>query len=144
MLNIITKEVPIDEELQSKIQFICDFCNVKPTFINGSIRKIEKTNINYIEPNKIIIKSTTFLAFNHNKDVKILNKKFRYTTSKKTWKPLYSKLFHTFTVKLKIKSRVNYFNDFSIYFIRKLILSSVLIVANFLCSSISFKEWICL
>ena len=45
MLNIITKEVPIDEELQSKIQFICDFCNVKPIFINGSIRKIEKTNI---------------------------------------------------------------------------------------------------
>ena len=44
MLNIITKEVPIDEELQSKIQFICDFCNVKPIFINGSIRKIEKTN----------------------------------------------------------------------------------------------------
>ena len=66
MLNIITKEVPIDKELQSKIQFICDFCNAKPTFINGSIRKIEKTNINYIEPNKIIIKSTTFLAFNHN------------------------------------------------------------------------------
>ena len=50
MLNIITKEVPIDEELQSKIQFICDFCNVKPIFINGSIRKIEKTNINYIVP----------------------------------------------------------------------------------------------
>ena len=66
MLNIITKEVPIEEELQSKIQFICDFCNVKLTFINGSIRKIEKTNVNYIEPNKIIIKSTTFLAFNHN------------------------------------------------------------------------------
>ena len=63
MLNIITKEVPIDEELQSKIQFICDFCNVKPTFINGSIHKIEKTNINYIEPNKIIIKSTTFLVW---------------------------------------------------------------------------------
>lgn len=73
MLNIITKEVPIDEELQSKIQFICDFCNVKPTFINGSIRKIEKTNINYIEPNKIIIKSTTFFAFNHNKDVYVEN-----------------------------------------------------------------------
>lgn len=40
MLNIITKEVPITEELQSKIKFICDFCNVNPTFINGSIRKI--------------------------------------------------------------------------------------------------------
>ena len=81
MLNIITKEVPIEEELQSKIQFICDFCNVKPTFINGSIRKIEKTNINYIEPNKIIIKSTTFLAFNHNKDVYVENLQKRINIS---------------------------------------------------------------
>ena len=81
MLNIITKEVPIDVELQSKIQFICDFCNVKPTFINGSIRKIEKTNINYIEPNKIIIKSTTFLAFNHNKDVYVENLQKRINIS---------------------------------------------------------------
>lgn len=81
MLNIITKEVPIDEELQSKIQFICDFCNVKPTFINGSIRKIEKTNINYIEPNKIIIKSTTFLAFNHNKYVYVENLQKRINIS---------------------------------------------------------------
>ena len=81
MLNIITKEVPIEEELQSKIQFICDFCNVKPTFINGSIRKIEKTNINYIEPNKIIIKSTTFLAFNHNKAVYVENLKKRINIS---------------------------------------------------------------
>ena len=81
MLNIIAKEVPIDEELQSKIQFICDFCNVKPTFINGSIRKIEKTNINYIEPNKIIIKSTTFLAFNHNKEVYVENLQKRINIS---------------------------------------------------------------
>lgn len=43
MLNIIIKEVPIDEELKTRIEFICDFCNIKPTIINGSIRKIEKT-----------------------------------------------------------------------------------------------------
>ncbi len=73
MLNITTKEVPITEELQSKIQFTCDFCNVKPIFINGSIRRIEKTNINYIEPNKIIIKGTTFLAFNHGRDLYVEN-----------------------------------------------------------------------
>lgn len=73
MLNIITKEVPITEELQSKIQFICDFCNIKPTIINSSVRRIEKTNINYIEPNKIIIKDTTFLAFNHGKDIFVEN-----------------------------------------------------------------------
>ena len=69
MLKVITKEIPIDEEVKTRIQFICDFCNTTPTFINGSIRKIQKTNINYIEPNKIIIKGTTFLAFNHGRDV---------------------------------------------------------------------------
>lgn len=77
MLNINTKEVLIDEELKTRIQFICDFCNVKAKFINGSIRSIEKTNINYIEPNKIIIKNNTFLAFNHSKEIYLesLNRK---------------------------------------------------------------------
>ena len=73
MLKVITKEIPIDEELKTRIQFICDFCNTTPTFINGSIRKVEKTNINYIEPNKIIIKGTTFLAFNHGRDIYVEN-----------------------------------------------------------------------
>lgn len=73
MLKVITKEIPIDEELKTRIQFICDFCNTTPTFINGSIRKIQKTNINYIEPNKIKIKGTTFLAFNHGRDVYVEN-----------------------------------------------------------------------
>ena len=73
MLKVITKEIPIDEELKTRIQFICDFCNTMPTFISGSIRKVEKTNINYIEPNKIIIKGTTFLAFNHGRDVYVEN-----------------------------------------------------------------------
>ena len=73
MLNITINEVPIEEELKTRIQFICDFCNTKPTFINGSIRKVEKTNINYIEPNKIIIKGTTFLAFNHGREVYVEN-----------------------------------------------------------------------
>ena len=75
MLKVITKEIPIDEELKTRLQFICDFCNTTPTFINGSIRKVEKTNINYIEPNKIIIKGTTFLAFNHGRDVYVENLK---------------------------------------------------------------------
>ena len=41
----------------------------------------EKTNINYIEPNKIIVKSTTFLAFNHNKDVYVENLQKRINIS---------------------------------------------------------------
>ena len=32
--------------------------------MNGSIRKIGKTT--YIEPHKIIVKDTTFLAFNYS------------------------------------------------------------------------------
>ena len=47
MLKVITKEIPIDEELKTRIQFICDFCNTTSTFINGSIRKVDKTTDEY-------------------------------------------------------------------------------------------------
>ena len=73
MLNIITKETPIDEELKTRIQFICDFCNTTPTIINGSIRKIDKTNLSYIEPHRIIINDITFLAFNYSTEIYIKN-----------------------------------------------------------------------
>ena len=73
MINIITQEVPIDEELKTRIEFICQFANTTPTIINGSIRKIDKTNLSYIEPNRIIIKGTTFLAFNYSKEIYINN-----------------------------------------------------------------------
>ena len=73
MIEITTKEIPIEEELKNKIDFICEFCNVKATIINGTIRRIEKTNLNYIEPNRIIIKGRTFLAFNHDKKVYLGN-----------------------------------------------------------------------
>lgn len=44
-----------------------------PTFINGSIRKLDRTNLTYIEPHKVIIKNTTFLVFNYSNDVYISN-----------------------------------------------------------------------
>ena len=47
MLKVITKEIPIDEELKTRIRFICDFCNTTPIFINGSIRKVDKTTDEY-------------------------------------------------------------------------------------------------
>lgn len=73
MIEITTKEVPMDEELSKKIEFICEFCNVKADITNGTIRKIEKTNLSYIEPNKIVIKGETFLAFNHSNKVYLKN-----------------------------------------------------------------------
>ena len=72
-MNIIKEELQFEESLKQRLEFICEFSKVTPTFINGSIRKIEKTNISYIEPHKVIIKDTTFLVFNYSNDVYISN-----------------------------------------------------------------------
>ena len=73
MIKIITQELKIESNLKQRLEFICKFCHIKPTIINGSIRKIEKTNLTYIEPHRVIIKNTTFLVFNYSKDVYISN-----------------------------------------------------------------------
>ena len=73
MVNITKEKLEIDNELKKKIEFICSFCNTTPTIINGNIRKIEKTNLNYIEPHRIIIKGITFLAFNYSNEIFIEN-----------------------------------------------------------------------
>ena len=73
MVNIIKEEIPIEQELKKKIEFICEFAKTTPTFINGNIRKIDKTNLTYIEPNRIIIKDTTFLIFNYSNEIFIEN-----------------------------------------------------------------------
>lgn len=72
-MKIIKKEILMGEDLKQKLEIICSFANTKPTFINGSIRSIEKTNLNYIEPHRVIIKGITFLAFNYDKYIYIKN-----------------------------------------------------------------------
>ena len=49
-MKIIKEELRFEENLKKRLEFICEFSKVTPTFVNGSIRKIEKTNISYIEP----------------------------------------------------------------------------------------------
>ena len=73
MVNITKEKLEIDSELKKRIEFICSFCNTTPTIINGNIRKINKTNLNYIEPHRIIIKGITFLAFNYSNEIFIEN-----------------------------------------------------------------------
>ena len=73
MVNIIKEEITLEESLIKKLEFICDFAKVKPTIINGSIRKIDKTNLTYIEPHRIIIKDITFLIFNYSNEIFIEN-----------------------------------------------------------------------
>ena len=55
MINIVKKELEFDDELKKKIEFICGFCNTTPIIINGNIRKIDRTNLLYIEPHSIIL-----------------------------------------------------------------------------------------
>ena len=73
MINIIKQEITFDESLKQRLEFICQFCKTKPTFINGNIRKIDKTNLSYIEPHRVIIKGITFLVFNYSTDIYIRN-----------------------------------------------------------------------
>ena len=81
MLKIITQELEIELNLKQRLEFICEFCHIKPKFINGSRRKINKTNLSYIEPHKLIIKDKTFLVFNYSNDIYIgsLNNKIKLT-----------------------------------------------------------------
>ena len=73
MINIVKKELGFDDILKKKIEFICGFCSTTPTIINGNIRKIDRTNLSYIEPHRIIIKGITFLAFNYSKPIYVGN-----------------------------------------------------------------------
>ena len=72
-MQILKEELQFEESLKQRLQFICEFSKVTPTFINGSIRKINKTNLSYIEPHRVIIKNITLLVFNYSNDVYINN-----------------------------------------------------------------------
>ena len=72
-MKIIKQELRFEESIKQRLEFICEFAKVTPTFVNGSIRKLDKTNLTYIEPHRVIIKSITFLVFNYSNDVYISN-----------------------------------------------------------------------
>ena len=73
MVNIIKQEIDIEEALKKKLEFICSFCNTNCEIKKGSIRTIERTNLSYVEPHRIIIKGITFLAFNYETNIYIEN-----------------------------------------------------------------------
>ena len=73
MIKIIKEEIEIDESLVSRLNIICDFCNTSFSIENGSIRKIEHTNLTYIEPHRIIINNKPYLAFNYSNEIYVHN-----------------------------------------------------------------------
>ena len=46
-MKIFKQELEFEECLKQKLEFICEFSKVTPTFITGSIRRLEKTNLTY-------------------------------------------------------------------------------------------------
>ena len=72
-MEIIKQEIQFEESLKQRLEFICEFSKVTPTFVNGSIRKLDKTNLSYIEPHKVIVKNIALLVFNYSNDVYISN-----------------------------------------------------------------------
>ena len=73
MVNVIKQEVRMEKSLRKRLEFICEFCRVKPVIVNGNLRTIDKTNFTYLEPYRIIINDMTFLAFNYSNDIFIEN-----------------------------------------------------------------------
>ena len=69
MVNIIKEGIILDESLKKKLELICEFSNTTLKIINGSIRKIDRTNLTYVEPHRIIINDITFLAFNYSNEI---------------------------------------------------------------------------
>jgi len=62
MLKVIKKEINISNELLSKIKWSCQFKGKEnPKIYNRNLRIIERTNLAYVEPHKIIIKENSYL-----------------------------------------------------------------------------------
>ena len=73
MVTIIKEEIPLEESLRKKIDMICEFANVTYKIINGNVRKVDLTNLTYIEPHRLIINDITFLVFNYSNEIFIEN-----------------------------------------------------------------------
>ena len=68
-MQIIKEKIEFEKSLKQRLDFICEFSNVTPTFINGSIRKIDKTNLSYIEPHRDELIKGVRVVFTGKKEI---------------------------------------------------------------------------
>ena len=76
MISTVKREIAIEKELLSKIEWACSLNAIKlehKMIFEGCLRIIEHTNLAYVEPHRVIIKNITFLVFNYSNDVYISN-----------------------------------------------------------------------
>ncbi len=64
MIQIIKKKIIMKEELLSKIKWACMFNKVEPKIYEGNLRIIDRTNLAYVEPHRVIIKEKIYIFFN--------------------------------------------------------------------------------
>ena len=69
MLQIKKHKLDYDEGIKNRLDFICKYVNVKPKFIQGNLINIKRTNLNYVEPHRMIVNNHVFLFFNFGKEV---------------------------------------------------------------------------
>ena len=82
MIRIVKRKLAVEKELLSKIEWACTFSNCEPKIKNGNLRMVEKTNIAYVEPHRVIIKEKLFLFFNNHEYFYIDNLQNKYPISK--------------------------------------------------------------
>lgn len=78
MISTIKREITINKELRSKIEWACAFSKSTPQIINGCLRIIKHTNLAYIESHKVIINNKLYLFFNEHDYFYIGNLKNKY------------------------------------------------------------------
>lgn len=64
MIQIIKKKIIMKEELLYKINWACMMSKVTPKIYEGNLRIIDRTNLAYVEPHRVIIKEKIYLFFN--------------------------------------------------------------------------------
>lgn len=103
MIKIIKEEIEIEESLESRLRVICDFCNAIP-IINRSTRRIERTNLIYIEPHRIYIKNNLYQAFNYSSCIYVNNlvKKVKLSELENYKKIKIILNYSSFYIKLKV------------------------------------------
>ncbi len=82
MIRVVKREIAIEKELRSKIEWACTFSNCKPKIKNGNLRMVEKSNIAYVEPHCVVIKDKLFLFFNEHEYFYIGSLANKYPLSK--------------------------------------------------------------
>ena len=82
MIGTVKREIAIEKELRSKIEWACSFSNCEPKIKNGSLRMVKKTNIAYVEPHSVDIKGKVYLFFNEHQYFYIGNLANKYPLSK--------------------------------------------------------------